>query len=125
MRILRSSYFQLTIISVILFAGTVLFAQMAPPSMVSKRLLLIVPFFYLLSLLSNLLHERMKNNHASRVRLHYLVMSAIKMVIFIILLVIYGIFFRQDVVPFFISFLVFYLIYTFLDVRSFIRNFTR
>jgi hypothetical protein len=125
MHILKSDYFRLTLISAIFFASTYSFSQTASPQFVSRNLLLIVPFFYLISIISVVLHNRMNKLEGPRTKLYYLILSAIKMVVYIALLSVYGFIFRDDVIPFFISFLLFYLIYTLLEVRSAMKVFTR
>jgi hypothetical protein len=118
MKITSSPYLWLTIASLLFFAITIIFYQMANPVFVSENLLLIVPFFYMVSIITSYLHKRMKRHDVARIKLHYMIMSAVKMFFYVILLVIYGFVFRHDVAPFFVSFLIFYLIYTLLEVKS-------
>jgi hypothetical protein len=116
---------KLSIISAILFAVSFLYAQYAPAESVSINLLLIVPFFYVVNLLFIFIHYYLKKKSGSYVKLHYLIISASRLIIYMIILILYGYFVRHDVVPFFISFMVFYLIYTILDVNSSIKVLAR
>ncbi len=116
---------RLTIISAILLGLSLLFFFYAPPKMVSENLLLIVPFFYLVNLLSILAHEKMNKKDSGPSKMFYLLLSGIKLILYLLILILYGIFSRNDVAPFFLSFLVFYLIYTFLDVKYLLSDLSK
>jgi F0F1-type ATP synthase assembly protein I len=118
MYIVWTPFLRLTVISVCLFLAAMIFSLYAPEEFVSKNILGIVPFFYLSTLASILIHLRLKKTRSSYAKMFYLISSGVKMIVYIILLILYGVYFRNDVIPFFISFLFFYLIYTYLDVKS-------
>jgi hypothetical protein len=116
---------RLLLVSLLLFAVSLVFHYFAPSYMVSRNLLLIVPFFFVLSLLSLIIHHAAGNRQNARARMIYLAVSISKLLLFIILLVAYAFYFREDILPFFISFMFFYLIYTWLDVKASIKLLTK
>lgn len=121
----RPYVIKLSLISFLLFGGSVLFHFFAPPELVSTNLLYIVPFFFALSILSLFIHNAAANKKDVRSRMVYLTVSVAKLLLFIILLVVYAFYFREDIMPFFISFMFFYLIYTWLDVKASLKLLTK
>ncbi len=85
--------------------------------MISDNLLFIVPFFYLVHLISRIANEQMEKKESAPSKMFYLVSSGIKLMLYLLILILYGIFNRNDVAPFFLSFLLFYLVFTFMDVK--------
>jgi len=125
MNINWTPFLRISVISVLLFLCCLLFSLYAPHYLVSKNLLLIVPFFYLSSVLSTIIYLRIAKTRDSRSKIHHLAISGTKLGIYFLILLLYGIFYRSDVAPFFISFLLFYFIYTYLDVKLSIRALSR
>lgn len=121
MYIVWTPFLKLTVISICLFVLAVIFSLYAPDGYVSGNLLWIVPFFYLSTLASILINLRLEKKNSSYSRMFYLMSSGVKLIAYIILLILYGVYFRSDVIPFFVSFSFFYLIYTYLDVKSILR----
>jgi hypothetical protein len=118
MYIIWTPFLKLTAISLFLFLVALVFSLYAPDAYVSVNLLWIVPFLYLSTLVSILIHLRLEKKGSSHSKMFYLISSGVKLIVYIILLIIYGVFFNNDVIQFFVSFLFFYLIYTYLDVKS-------
>ncbi len=114
----RTPFLKLTIASILLFLGVIVFSLYAPSQWVSPNIYYIVPFFYLITLLSVLIHLRLEKTGSVHSKMFFLVSSGVKLMLYIALLILYGVFFRDDVIPFFISFLTIYLIYSYLDVRA-------
>ncbi|TVQ13148.1 MAG: hypothetical protein EA361_10055 [Bacteroidetes bacterium] len=114
-----------TIISAILFAITLGFYHYAPEAMISDNLLYIVPFFYLVHIVSRIVNHRIETKDSAPSKIFYLVSSGIKLMFYLVVLILYGIFNREDVAPFFLSFLVFYLIFTFLDVKHLVSEMSK
>ncbi len=125
MKIYYSPFKRITFLSIIFFLVTIIFYYKAPKNLVSDFLLFIVPFFYIVSILSVLFHLRVEKKNPVHFKNFHLTSIAIKLALYFIILIIYGVFKNDDVLPFFISFLVFYLIYTYLDVKSLISKFTK
>lgn len=114
----RTPFLKLTIVSIVLFLAVIVFSLYAPSEWVSPNIYFIVPFFYVTTLLSVIIHLRLEKKGSVHSKMFYLVSSGIKLMLYIILLILYGVFFRSDVIPFFISFLTIYLIYNYLDVKA-------
>lgn len=93
--------------------------------MISDNLLYIVPFFYLVHLISRIANDKMEKKDSAPSKMFYLVSSGIKLMLYLMILILYGIFNRNDVAPFFLSFLVFYLVYTFLDVKQLLEGISK
>ncbi len=114
-----------TIVSAVLFAFTLGFYYYAPEAMVSDNLLYIVPFFYLVHIVSRIANHKIETKDSASSKIFHLVSSGIKLMFYLMILILYGIFHREDVVPFFLSFLVFYLIFTFLDVKHLVSEMSK
>lgn len=119
------SIIRLTWVSAILFGITLAFYFYAPERMISDNLLYIVPFFYLVHLISRIANDKMEKKDTVPSKMSYLVSSGIKLMFYLLILILYGIFNRNDVAPFFLSFLVFYLVYTFLDVKHLMEEISK
>ncbi len=117
MQVTHRSYYFLAIASATLFILTLAFQTFAPSYLVSENLLLIVPIYFVVTLLSRIILSFVSKKSPSQVKIYYLLLSSGKFFLYIGILIAYGIFNREDVPAFFLSFLVFYLIYLFLDVR--------
>lgn len=125
MKIYYTPFIKITFLSIIFFLITIIFHFQAPDYMVSDFLLLIVPFFYIVSIVSAIIHLREQKKNTVHFKNFYLTSTGIKLGLYIVILIIYGIFKKDDVLPFFISFLLFYLIYTFLDVKNLLSSITK
>ncbi len=113
---------RLTIFSVLFFVVSLVFYWYAPQNLVSDNLLYIVPFFFLVHLFSRMTHYYMAKKGTVPSKLFYLASSGVKLLLFLFILILYGFLHREDVAPFFLSFLVFYILYTFLDVKHLLGN---
>jgi hypothetical protein len=125
MNINWTPFLRLSVISLFLFIFCLLFSLFAPQYLVSKNLLFIVPFFYFSSVLSTIIYLRIAKTHTNRSKIYHLAISGTKLGIYFTILLLYGIFYKSDVAPFFISFLLFYFIYTYLDVKLSVRALSR
>lgn len=103
--------------SLILFLGSVLFVFTAPANYVSVYSLFIVPFLFGMSLLTRFLLSKLESKDNTRQKLYHVVLSLLKMFLYLIILIIAGMAGIENIASFYISFLVFYLIYLFFDVR--------
>jgi len=125
MKIYITPFKKVTFLSVIFFLLTLVFYYRAPAYLVSDFLLYIVPFFYIVSIVSAIFHLRAEKNNPVRFKNFHLKTTGIKLGLYLTILIIYGILNQDDVIPFFISFLFFYLIYTFLDVKNLLQTLSR
>ena len=118
----NSVYSKLILFSSILFLGSYFFSRFAPQSLVSEYLLFIVPFFFLMNLLTRVFTKRRNAKDPKKTLTLYLGVSGIKLFFYLIVLIIFGLINRDDAPAFFISFLIFYLIYTFIEVKFELKN---
>ena len=118
----RKDILKLAGVSILLFIITLLFSLYAPQNLVNNYLLFFSPFFFLITLVSRIITERYGSGDKAAAKMIYLGVSAIKLFLFIAILLVYGLFINEGVVSFFISFFVFYLIYTFIDVQRIVRS---
>jgi hypothetical protein len=125
MKIYYTPFIKITFLSLIFFILTIIFHFQAPDYMVSEYLLLIVPFFYIVSIVSAIFYLRAEKKTTLNFKNSYLTSTGIKLGLYITILMLYGVFNKDDVIPFFISFLIFYLIYTFLDVKNLLRRLSK
>jgi len=112
-----SFYRKLILFSFVLFLISFLFSRFANQQLVSDYLLSIVPFFFLMSILTRVFTKRKTAKDPRKTLTLYLAASGIKLFLYLIILIAYGLLNRDDAPAFFISFLVFYLIYTFIEVK--------
>lgn len=112
-----SFYRKLILYSSVLFLISFLFGRYANQALVSDYLLFIVPFFFLMSILTRVFTKRKTVKDPKKTLTLYLGASGIKLFLYLLVLVAYGLLNRHDAPAFFISFLVFYLIYTFIEVK--------
>jgi hypothetical protein len=113
----RSFYIKLTLFSAILFLVSYLFSRFAPPVLVSDYLIFIVPFFFLMTLLTRIFINRITTKDPKKSLTLYLGASGIKLFLYLIVLITYGLLNKDDAPAFFISFFFFYLVYTFIEIK--------
>ncbi len=112
-----SIYSKLILFSSILFLVSYLFSRFAPQELVSEYLLYIVPFFFLMALLTRFFLPRKPVKDTRKTLTLYIGASGIKLFLYLIVLIVYGLLNKDDAPAFFISFFIFYLIYTFIEVK--------
>jgi len=119
---ITTPFAKLTFAAIIVFILTIIFYFSAPKHLISNSLLLMVPFFYIVSVISRLIYLRNQKKQNIESNMFYLKASGIKLGIYITVLLVYGFFFRADVVPFFISFLIFYILFSFIEIKLQLRK---
>ena len=110
------------IISLILFIVSITFKQFAPDYLVTDQLLFLAPFFLFMSILTHILQNRTSAKDTKKALTFYFGISGIKLFLYLIILVFYGLYNRNDAPAFFISFFIFYLIYTFFEVKHQVKK---
>jgi F0F1-type ATP synthase assembly protein I len=113
----KSYYRKLILFSSVLFLVSYLFSRYAPPALVSDYLIFIVPFFFIMTVLTRVFTKHKKAKDPKKSLALYLGASGIKLFIYLAILIAYGLLNRNDAPAFFISFFVFYLVYTFIEVK--------
>ena len=111
----------LLLFSVVLFVFILLFRYFAPDTIISDYLLWIVPFFYVISVFSHFFIKRKSGNDSKKALAMYMGTSAVKLFLYLAILIVYGFLNREDAAAFFISFFVIYIVYTFIEVMMIIK----
>lgn len=116
----RKSLVQLGLLSLLLFVISLVFQRTAPDYLLSKALLFLVPFFFLVSIISRyvIFYAMQKRKNLTH---YFLVSTVIKFMFYLFVLIFYAFLYREDAIAFILSFFVFYLIYTLVDVISIMR----
>ncbi len=114
----RKYYIRLTLLSLLLFALVIVYDYLAPDAATSRVLWYIVPFFFIVQVVSRFFIRRFEKKTTHSIKMLHLAVSGIKLFIYITVLVLYGFFVRIDIPQFFIGFLLLYLIYTWFDVHN-------
>lgn len=122
MKIPDNPHLRLLLFSLLLFVATLVYSRIAPPKMVADLLLFIVPFFFLTTLFFRVVIHYILQKNAAKAKIYYLALSGAKFLLYIAVLITYGLIGREDVAAFFLSFLIFYLVYTFMDVKYMLRQ---
>ncbi|MFN3556719.1 MAG: hypothetical protein ACK4VN_12205 [Bacteroidales bacterium] len=113
----RVHYVTVTLVALTLFTLSVLAYLLLPQALVSDFLLWIVPFFFIMALVSRYMNAgRIKQDPRKSVAVS-LAASGLKLGVYLIVLILYGILNKHDAPAFFISFLIVYLVFTFAEVR--------
>jgi hypothetical protein len=121
MNLQKGSINILLILSIILFLITIAYSQFAPDYLVSRSLMFIVPFFLIISLISRLLLLKSTRSEKSKITHYFFSISAGKFMLYLAVMITYGFFCRDDAVAFIISFFIFYIIFTYLDMKAFLK----
>jgi hypothetical protein len=121
MNLQKGSINILLIISIVLFLITLVYSQFAPDYLVSRSLLYLVPFFLVISLISRLLLLKVASKQKNKLTHYFFSISAGKFMLYLAVMITYGFFCRDDAVAFIISFFIFYIIYTYVDMKAFMK----
>lgn len=111
----------LVIFSIILAVIGFLYSCFAPDKAVTPAWPYIIVFFFLVTLLVYYLVKNYLTKKISRFVNFYMVITFLKLFLFIVIIVIYAIYNRYDTVPFIITFLIFYLLFTVFEVISVLK----
>lgn len=111
----------LLLFSAVLFVFILLFRYFAPVTITSDYLLWIVPFFYVISVFSHFFINRKSGNDKKKALALYMGTSAVKLFLYLAILIVYGFLNREDAAAFFISFFLIYIVYTFIEVMMVLK----
>jgi hypothetical protein len=118
---LRRYYFRLFLFSLLLFAGSIVFAHLAGSRMVSDVHYLFVPFFTAVASLAAYMHHKSLGRKHGGFTHFFVGITMARFILFLLIMVAYAIIFRDDAARFIIWFMVFYLLYTFFEMGSLYR----
>lgn len=99
-----------------IFFLALLFTLLAPEHMVSEVTLLMPPFFLLIVMVSRKIFSTIVKKNLPRFSVVFIAISGFRLLLYVALLVAYSLVFPHDAVPFIVSFFVFYLLFTSLEV---------
>lgn len=117
----RQFHKNLSIFTVIFFIPGLIFYLLAPEQYVSPVLLFIYPVFFLLTLLSFRIINKSLTIKFSRFVNIYMILTVAKLLIYLLIILLYSLVFRNDAVNFIISFFIIYLAYTFFEILAIIK----
>ncbi len=106
----------LTVFSVLLFALYALIAFLVPEKYISKAFWGFVPFFYTVVLASKTLLNKMARNDKKKFSLVFVRINVSRFMLYLGVLLAYSFSFRDDAIPFIITFFVFYFVYTIFEI---------
>ncbi len=115
---LRKYLTGLLILTASAFILTVLYELYAPEQYVSKAIYFFAPFFFIISVAGKILLEYLVYKNSKWLNYSILGIRAAKFVIYLIVIILYAFYYRDDAVNFILTFFVFYLIFTFFDIKS-------
>jgi hypothetical protein len=121
MDIKKGSVKLLLLVSVVLFLMSIVFGYFAPENITSRSVLLLTPFFLTVSLVSRILLLKAVSKDIKKLTQYFFSITAMKFILYLGVIIAYGFLFRDDAVVFIISFFLFYIIYTFLDMKAFVK----
>ncbi len=109
---------KLILLTCITFLLCLLYSYYAPEEFISDFLFFFPAFFLIITLSGKLLLDYFHKKRSKWYNYSLLGIRAIKFVIFIIFILIYSFYNREDAVNFIITFFIFYLVFTYFDVKN-------
>lgn len=119
---MNSKIFLLFIFSLLLFAISYVWMQYAPEKFTTEYQIYIVPLFFFINLVFIFLKNIGRSKKPKKILIQQLAFSGIKMALYILILVMYGLFIKVDVLIFFVSFLIVYFIFFLWEIRFFVKQ---
>ncbi len=114
----RKYLIRLLILTAVTWIISVFFKLFAPEQYVSEVILFLAPFFLVISAAGRILLEYLVSKNSKWLNYSLLGIRAAKFFIYIIVVVIYAFLNKDDAVSFILAFFIFYLIYTYFDIKS-------
>lgn len=115
---------QLSILSGVLFVIYGLVAFILPEKYTSKAFWGFVPFFYSVVLASKAILNKLARNDKKKFSLIFVRINASRFMLYLAVLLAWSFTFRDDAIPFIITFFVFYFVYTMFEI-SFLHRETK
>ncbi len=106
----------LTIFSGLLFVVYGLLAFVLPEKYTSKAFWGFIPFFYTVVLASKAVLKKLTKNDKKKFSLVFVRINVSRFFLYLAVLLIYAFSFREDAIPFIITFFVFYFAYTIFEI---------
>lgn len=119
---LKPYAFRLLVFSAVLLLLSGVFSGMVREQFVSEVLFLIVPFFFIVCLLTRWVLIKQSKNDPKQFSRLYLGVTISRFYLYLAVLLVYSLVFRNDAVPFIISFFVFYILFTIFEVSMLYRK---
>lgn len=119
---LKSYNRKIIALSFVLFALSVLHYFVSPAFLISDYLLFLVPFFMLVSLLTRSINEKKARKDTRKSLKLYFISSSLRLFFYLMILIAYGLLNREDAPAFFLTFLLFYFIFTATEVSIVVKE---
>ncbi len=98
------------------------YAWLVPDAFYTPALPILYPFFYGITAVIYYIIYRASQSDSPRFINYYMIITVLKLLLFVVIIVIYALLKRENAIPFFIIFFVFYLVYTSFEVVYFLRT---
>ena len=108
--------------SALIFILSLIFYLVADKRLVTDALLYMAPFFFSIGLTGRLIMHLAQKINGKKLALAFLVLSTVRLLLFILLIIFYALLFRDDAYPFMITFFIFYFLFTPFDIISIYRS---
>jgi hypothetical protein len=116
---------RLIIFSLVLGSIAALMFFLLPSKVITPALPFLFPFFIAVTLISSYLLIRSSQKKFIKFLNSYLLLTIVKLVVYIVVMVVYILLHRQDALPFGISFFALYLCYTIFEVVFLVSSFKK
>ena len=111
----------LSFFTLIFYIPGILFFFLAPEKYVSPALLLIYPVFFIISLISfQIINKNLTIKFSSFVNV-FMILTVAKLLIYLLIIIVYSLIFRNDAVNFIVSFFIIYLAFTIFEILAIIK----
>jgi len=117
MRVFEKNFLWFLTGSIFVFLISILWYFLAADHLVNTWVPFMVPFLFLVNLLFYILQQRLSKKSNKKTLVFHLAFSGIKLLIYFTVLILVGLLFENGIVVFYIHFLMFYLIFAFMDVK--------
>ncbi len=117
MKVFEKNFVRFLSGSFIVFVISILWYFFAADDLVNIWVPFMVPFLFLVNLFFYTLQKRLSRKNEKKTLIFHLAFSGIKLFIYLTVLILVGVLFKNGIVVFYINFLVFYLVFAFMDVK--------
>jgi hypothetical protein len=114
---------QLIVFSLLLVSVAVVLFFLLPGTFITPALFFLFPFFISVTLISANILIRSARKKFIRYLNVYMLTTLVKLILYVLVMVVYILLNKQDVIPFFVTFLILYLLYTIFEVVWLVKFF--
>ncbi len=115
-------FLHLGVVTILAFAGSAVFKWLAPANLVSRALLFIPLFYFIILLLSKVVLLRLTSKDDRKFTQTFLAITVFRFLLYLSILIVYSLLVPADAVRFIISFFVFYFLFTVFEISYLYRD---